>query len=395
MRAADVLILGGGVTGTSLAYQLATRKAGRIVLLERHTVAAGATGRSSAIIRQHYSHELLALMALKSLRIFERFSEVVGGDAGFVRTGYLILVPAQDREALRQNVAMHQRVGVQTEYLDGEALRQVDPRVRTADAAAGAFESEAGYGDPAGVALAFAARARDLGVELRQGVTARALRVQGGRVGAVETSEGEIPAGVVVNACNAWANSVAHPGGEPLPIQAVRAQVCVFEAPARSTPHPVVADLLTQVYFRAEGRDLTLAGSIDPREFADVVDPDRYNEGVDPTTVETFGAAALRRFTFMEQARVRKGWAGVYDVTPDGQPMLGRWGGLENYYVAVGFSGHGFKLSPVVGMILADLITTGETRVVDVSPLAPDRFQKGNPLRARHPYPSLEGHAHL
>lgn len=393
MPTADVLILGGGVMGLSIAYNLAARAAGQIIVLERKAIASGATGRSSGIVRQHYSHELLALMALRSLDIFKRFGEIVGGDAGFVQTGYVILVPDKDKEALRKNVEMHQRLGIQSIYLEGDELGNVDRRVRTEDAAAGAYEPESGYADPTAVARAYAARAQQLGVQIRQGVTATAARVREDRVIGVETSHGVFEAGVVVNACGAWANSVVCPMSERLPITPVRAQICVFQSGTdEGVTHPVVGDLMTKVYFRWERGGLTLAGSIDPREFLDVVDPDRFNEGVDAATVEFFAEAALRRFTFMDRAVARKGWSGLYDVTPDGQPIIGRSPLIQNYYLAVGFSGHGFKHSPVIGIVVADLVTSGQSSYLDISALGPRRFTEDRPVRGLHSYRSLAIH---
>lgn len=383
---ADVVVIGGGCMGTSIAWQLAQRRAGRVVLLEKRGLAGGATGRSSALIRQHYAHEALARMALRSLRVFERFDEVVGGDAQFRRTGFLVLVAPRDAAALAANVAMHRRVGIDARHLTADEVGALEPRLVRDDVAAAAWEPESGYADPVGVTVGYAAAARRLGVEVRVGVEVAELLVDREAVVGIETNAGRVAVRTVVVAAGYASRALLAPLGVDPPLRPVRHAIAIVRrSPRFGRPHPTISDRVLWSYYRPEGSALTLIGSTAAFEGRDdpEVEADRPPEY---TETARLAERFYRRFPGEHGALLRRGYTGVYDCSPDLQPILGPVPGIAGLHLAAGFSGHGFKLSPAVGELIAEKIVAGRTSLVDIELFSPGRFAADRPIRARHPY---------
>lgn len=387
-KTAEVVVVGGGSTGASIAYHLARRGVRGVVLVEKSFLAAGATGRSSAIVRQHYAYPVTARMAKLALDVFRRFDEVIGGESGFTRTGYLALVGLDDREALAANVAMQQGVGVRTRVVGPAEIRELVPQMAVDDLAAAAYEPDAGYADPAGTTAALARRARELGARVVEGVAVRRILADGGAVTGVETAEGPVAAPVVVTAVGGWTPRLLAPLGVEVPIVNTRHQIGVFQRPPDfGAPHPVCGDFLNQVYFRPEHGGLTLVGST-KHTHDDVVEPDACPETAGPEWLREFAERSVHRFPRMEAAVSRGGWAGFYDTTPDFQFVLDRAPGLAGLVVAAGFSGHGFKHSPILGDLVADLVlgTAPADPHLDLGFFALSRFDAGRLHRPRHGY---------
>jgi sarcosine oxidase subunit beta len=387
-RAAEAIVIGGGCTGASIAYHLARRGLREVVLLEKRFLACGATGQSSGIVRQHYSYPVTARMAKLCLEIFSRFDEVIGGEAGFTRTGYLALVGPEDREALVANVAMQQAVGVRTVVLGPAEIRELVPRLNIADIAAAAYEADAGFADPASTTAALARRARNLGARILEGVEVRQIRVQDGTVTGVDTSEGSLTAPVVVSAAGGWSPRLMSPLGVDVPILNTLHPLAAFERPAEfAAAHPVCGDFINEVYFRPEHGGLTLVGSTKHTR-DDVVDPDGYPDRADPRWIQEFAGRTVARFPGMETAQLRRDWCGFYDTTPDMQFVLDRVPGVRGLYLAAGFSGHGFKHSPLIGDLVADLVleTTPADPHIDLGFFSLSRFAAGRAHKARHGY---------
>jgi glycine/D-amino acid oxidase-like deaminating enzyme len=381
---ADVVIVGGGVTGCSIAYHLAQRGVRDVVVLEKGVVASGATGKSSACVRQHYSTAETCRMVLQSLHFFERFAEHTGGrSAGFVRAGYLLGVDDRLHEAMRRSVALQQSVGIDSRLIDPKEMRELEPRLYVDDFLAGCYEPDAGYADPVATAQGFAGAARDRGVRIREDTALVGIEVRDGRVAGVRTSRGEIATRAVVNAAGTWGDRVGRLVGVEIPIAVCRHKINLFARPPQAAaPHPLVYDFVHNIYTRPEAGGLTLVGPLES-EVADVADPDRYNEGV--TFEETADAMerAVRRFPVMESASLAKGYAGCFDVTPDWHPILDE-SPVPGFYVAVGFSGHGFKLSPAVGDMMARLVAEGSRPGDDVRAFRLSRFAEGKPIRGTY-----------
>ncbi|NTU82866.1 MAG: FAD-binding oxidoreductase [Chloroflexales bacterium] len=379
---ADVVVIGGGSSGTSIAWQLAQRGAGRVVLLEALHLAAGASGRSSAIIRTHYTHPALARMAQYGLGVFERFNEVVDpeSEVEFRRTGFLVLVGPQDAEALGATVALHQQLGIDSQVLSPGDLAVLEPRLALDEVGAAAWEPRSGYADPHGTVVGFARAARRAGATLRLGASATTITVGPSGVTGVETSTGRIATGTVVVAAGYRTRTLLAPHGVELPLTPVRHTITlVRRTPDFGPIHPVLADFTAGAYARPEGPELTLIGTAGPlagREDPEV-EQERPPDGVEQAAQRDW---FLRRFPDQAGASFQGGYTGTYDVSPDAQPLLGPVGAIPGLHVAAGLSGHGFKLSPAIGALIAEQILTGRTSLVDLALFDPGRFAARRPI---------------
>ena len=384
---ADVVIIGGGITGASAAYQLA-RRGVRVILCEKRFLGAGSSGKSSAILRQHYSNEITARMAHWSLTVFQNFSAVVGGDAGYTRTGFIMLVDARHRAGLEENVKLQQAVGVRTGIISLDELRVLDPGIAVTDEMAVAYEPEGGYADPALTIAAFAAGARQAGAEIWQETRVTNILQEGERVTGVETTRGKIECASVVNCANAWAPQIGKMVNVELPVRAERHQVATFQAPPDAArPRLTAADFPHEMYYRPEGARLTLTGSLDPAH-GQLCDPDNYNEAADFEFLADEASRLRERYPSMEQAMIRGGWSGLYGVTPDWHPIIDEVPAGSGFFVAAGFSGHGFKLGPAVGVMIADMVTRQKvpTDLLDRSLFRYARFAEDKPVVGKYEY---------
>ncbi len=382
----DAIIIGGGIMGCSTALEL-SRRGLQVALLDKDLIGAGPTGKSSAIIRQHYSNELTARMALYSLRVFQDFEDRVGGDCGFTTTGFVALAQTSDRAGLEANVAMQRHVGIQTELLSAEALQEMVPGLQTSDLVIAAYEPESGYADPYLTVTAYAQAARNAGASIMQETLVTDISFTGGRVSGVKTTAGEIASPIVINATGAWAAGVAAPTGIDLPINSCRVQVAFFRRPpAHESPHPVIADFINATYFRSETGQLTLVGLIDPAEADAIVDPDNYREGLDDDFVLQAGGGLVNRYPAMEHSQHTGGYASLYAITPDWHPILDELPAVSGCYVCSGFSGHGFKLGPAVGLMMADLVTREQQAEFNTHRFRYSRFAEGDPVVGQYEY---------
>lgn len=382
----DALVVGAGIMGCCSAFELAGRGLS-VGVLEKSGLGSGSTGKSSAIIRQHYSNEVTARMALYSLGVFQNFREVVGGDAGFRRTGFLVLTPDKDLQGLQANVALQRSVGIQTELLDAVELRQRWPYLETGDLIAAAYEEQSGYADPNLTLQSYAQAARARGATLHLDTRVTSVRFAAGRVQGVETTQGSFAAPVLINCAGAWGSRVAQLAGVEAPIASCRVQVAFFRRPpGLEHDHPVVADFNQAVYWRPETGGLTLVGLIDPPEKEAVVDPDRYREAVDFEFVADAGERLVRRFPGMQHGQGAGGFAALYGITPDWHPFIDESPQGSGFYICAGFSGHGFKLGPAVGRMAADMVLGQTTEGMDRRLFRLNRLREGQPVRGRYEY---------
>jgi sarcosine oxidase, subunit beta len=383
MERADVVVIGGGVMGTSIAFNLARRRAGRVILLEKATVCSGTSAKSSAIVRTHYTTRPTAQMALLARGIFERWADEVGGESGFVRTGMLFMGPPDSRDRVERTLRMNQEVGIEASLIGPEDVRQISPHLRVPEGAAVVWEPRSGYGSPHEVASSFARRFTELGGELRQSTPVTAIDTRGGQVRGVRTPRGEIAAGHVVIAAGPWAGPVGRLAGLDLPVTPSRESIVTLRPTFDWSPvHPVTGDLVNEVYLRPETGGLILVGNT--RDTIVPGDPDHYEDrpGADHTTEILTRLAHL--MPGVATAAITGGWSGMYEVSPDWNPIMGTAIGTAGLHYAVGFSGHGFKLSPVVGILMAEQVLDGRARTIDITPYRLERFRDGQALRVAY-----------
>jgi glycine/D-amino acid oxidase-like deaminating enzyme len=381
-RTADAVIIGAGVMGTSTAFQLVQRGVERVIVLEKSTVAAGSSGKSSALVRMHYTFLPEARLALASLRWFQEWHERVGGNCGFTKTGFIRLVTPDKAHLLRKNVARLRDIGVNTALISGAELRQLDPGVTTSDVEVAAYEPDSGYADGYATAYAFMEAARRGGAALYQGVAVTGIRVQGGRVQGVETTAGDIATPLVISTAGPWSGPLLKRLGIDLSLVPSRHQVMILERPPE-VPPPLIYIAPHSLYFRPDAPGLTLVG-YGPGQ--DGVDPDNYRDAVDDDIKAQGATHIVQRYPAMQHAGMRRGYAGCYTMTPDGKMIVDRAPGIEGLYIGAGFSGTGFKISPAVGIALAELATQSQATTVDVAAFRATRFAEGRMLRAQFEY---------
>ena len=383
--AADVVVVGGGVVGTGIAFHLARLGAGKVTLLERSpALAAGATGRSGALVRTHYTDVPEAAMAWAALPWFEGWADLVGGSCGFVRTGFLQLVHPADTDLLRRNVGVLQGLGVDTRLVDASEAREIEPALAIADGEVAAYEPRSGYADPVATTNALAAAAGRLGADIRTGVPVRALCERGSRVTGVRTARETIDAGTVVLANGCWSAPLLAPLGVRPPIEPYRAQRTVLARPpglSGATGHRTVIDRRTGVYTRPDGADGTLVGLSRAAERLD--SPDGVE--VEPGFPERARDRLAETFPAFAGAPVRASKAGPLDVTPDRCALIGPVTGWDGLVLAAGMSGSGFKKAPAIGACVAELVVHGRATTAPIESFAPDRFDRGAPIE-RHDY---------
>ena len=325
-------------------------------------------------------------MARDCLAVFQHFDELIGGDCGFVTTGMVIMADEQRAEALRTNVKMQQEQGVDTQLIQPEEVSEAAPGYSGVGVALACYEPGAGVTDPMSTTHSFAKRARDFGATIREGVTVTRILTEGERVTGVHTSAGDLQAPIVVLVANVWSVALVQSTGIALPVTATRHPMLALRRPddfgGRMGLHAVGLDLTRDIYLRPDTGGMTLVGSAE--NVFTPSDPDNYAQGLSEQEIAHFRAKAGGSIPALARSVPRGGWAGIYDDTPDFHPILDRLPGYEGLYCAAGFSGHGFKLSPVVGQWMAQLILTG-TKPDDMQHFAFDRFSQGREIRPRYP----------
>ncbi|HET7010995.1 MAG TPA: FAD-dependent oxidoreductase [Anaerolineales bacterium] len=383
---ADAIIIGAGIHGASLAFHLSLRGL-RPLVLERRFIAAGATGRSSGLVRMHYDLEPESALAWASFRIFHEWKNIVGGDCGFTRTGFVQIVDPAAEDRLQANVAMHQRLGIPSLLVTADDVRRLAPSFRTDDFAVAAFEPESGYADPTASASGFLEAARGRGARLVQEARVQSIRIAGGRIVGVDTTQGAFDAPIIVNTAGAWAAEIGHMTGVDLPVTTWRHDTAFFVRPPELGPsHPTVIDFIHSMYFRPETGGLTLVGLEDGNPIG--LSPEGDSGRAQPGFVERAIDRICRRIPAMEGGSLHSANGGFDGITPDQRAILDQVG-PEGFFVACGFSGTGFKIGPAVGACMSERILDGRATTVDITPFRFARFAEGKPLSGEHAYESI------
>ncbi len=371
---ADVVIIGGGIIGLSIGYHLGKMKAGKIVLLEKGQLGEGSTSRCVGGIRTQFSTEINILFSLESVKVFGHFEEEFGVDPEFRRIGYLFLATTDlDVKIFKQNIALQKKFGIPVEWVDPDEIRRRYPYLRVDDVLGGTFCAWDGYAGPSEVLSGFAGGAKRAGVRIYEGVEAKEILVDKGRVTGVRMERGEISSPVVVNAGGPYASVIGEMAGIQIPVRALRRQVFVT-APFHLTDQmiPLTIDFHRGWYFRQELEGLLLSGPLDQEP--------SFNTNTDYEAMVEASEDATYRVPVLEKARIARGWAGLYEISPDNHAILGKVPGLEGFILANGFSGHGFQHSPAVGKVISELIVDGKATTIDISSLSIERFEKGELL---------------
>ena len=387
---ADVVIIGGGVIGTSTALALASAGVRRVILLEKSALASGASGRSSALVRMHYTNAEDARLAWASYPVFRDWTERIGGPSPFTRSGVVAVVGPEDAAALRSNVEMLRGIGIDTVALSPAELKTLQPFANVDDVGAAAYEPASGYASPADVVEGFRRRAQDRGAQIRQWTAVTGIVRRESAVVGVETPAGRIDCGAVVMAAGAWAPRLCREIGFDLPARPKALDtMLVTRPPEMARPHMVIIDHVLGTYFRPESDVLTIAGV--PCQVWDI-DPETMGTGLPPSAPIEGAQLLTHRMPAMERAELARGYRAFDCYSPDRHAILGAVGGIDGLYLATGFSGSGFKIAPAVGTCLAELITEGRAKTVDIDAFRVERFAEGKQIAGQHPYKPRRDH---
>jgi len=378
----DAVVIGGGIIGASVAHFLTKLGYGRVALVEKSEICGGSTQYSAAHIRQHYSNEVAIRLAVRGAGMFAKAEEELGGPAGFVQHGYMVIAPPDQEQAIRDVVPVQQRFGVQTEILTPEEVSHRWPELDVEGIALACFEQTSGYADPVATVRALVRSAQQQGLEVLEGCEATAIATEGGRVAGVVTGEGTIATGVVVNAAGPWGDRIGRMVGVDYPIRFSREHEAVFEAPAGFGEIPVMSDAAQRLYFRHYGEGKVLVGEGWPKQ-AEPADPESYDAGTDEAHLARMVPRLVRRVPSLAKTigsdgyggTYVTGYSGVYDITEDWYPIVGEEE-VGGFYSAFGGSGHCFKLGPAIGEALASVIA-GDEPGIDISSLSGTRFAAG------------------
>jgi sarcosine oxidase subunit beta len=372
---ADVVIVGGGIIGASIAYHLAARGVRDVVVLEREQLGGGSTTRNAGGVRLQFSTEINVRLSLRSLPRIEHFADEMGVDPHLRQVGYLFLITAErDVAPFEESLAMWQRLGVPAQRLDAAGVHQVFPELRVDDIRFATLCMRDGYCDPTSLLNGYVARAREKGVKFREHEPVTAISREGDRVTGVRTPKGETACATVVNAAGAWGAEVGQLAGIDLPIRPLRRQIFVTDpVPGLDRDFPLTVEFASSLYFHRESGGV-LMGMADP------TDGPGFDASVNWDFLPTLVERALYRLPVLERAKVKTGWAGFYEDTPDKHPIIGAVPGLAGFLCATGFSGHGIMHAPATGEAIAELIVDRRTSL-DVTALAYDRFRRGDLIK--------------
>ena len=380
---ADFIIIGGGVIGCSTAYNLAKHGAKNVVLLERGELASGGTAKSCAIVRTHYSIETNLNHAVESLHIFSHFDDLIGGDAGWQRTGYIILGPEAHREPMLQVFAKQNERGIDTRVLSPEEAAEMHPLLNYDDAEVIGYDTQAGYADPYLTTTSYADRAKELGVDIHTGTTVTSLTLDGD-LKTIETTGDRFESPVIILAAGPWTNALVRPAGLEFPYEISRHKVITLKI---GRPYekswPIVKDLTTpdKIYFRPDSGGVVLIGTGDHGD--PIEDADSLTDHIDDGHLERIADLIAHRMPAFADAQCVAGWTGPYDISADWNPIVGAVPGYNGLYVAVGFSGHGFKLAPTIGEALAQTALGLNVRV-PIADYGLERFAAGHALHGAY-----------
>lgn len=381
---ADAVIIGGGAVGTSTLYHLTKLGMSNLILLEKGALAAGSTGDSAAIVRQHYSNPVSIHLVMRSIEILKSFPEELGQDV-FDQIGWVFLAPERAAESFKINLRQLQQLGVNTKEISIDEAAEHIPGLNRAGIAHAAYEPDGGFCDPQQLCVGFAQGAEAVGAQLLLNTAATGISMSNNRVTGVTTSSGYISTRIVVNAAGPWAHQVGTWAGLDLPLEVSREQEIMVRVP-KGTPLPkrAVSNMIDRIYFRPTREpDTVLVGVGHPKD-NESVSPDNYNRKADTEFTKDAGARLTYRLPHMSGADLIASWAGLYTITPDWSMIVDRAPGVDGLFLAIGGSGHSFKLAPALGQCMAELILNGQSATVDINSLRASRFKEGNPMRSTY-----------
>ncbi|CAN5715375.1 FAD-binding oxidoreductase [soil metagenome] len=384
MSTADVVVIGGGVNGVSTAFNLAKLGAGKIVLVERGQLGSGASGKSGALVRMHYTNPYESKLAYESLKIFQDWADEVGGDCGWQQPGFVEVVAPGYEDELAANVRDQREIGINTRVVSTEDLQELFPEMHVDDVGAAAYEPESGWADPNATTFAFAEAAVGLGVEIKTHCEVLSIVIQDGKVTGVQTTDGRIDSDTIVVAPGIGGGQLLGPLGLDPGLYPQRTKVALFRRPfGFRGGQPVVIDAINDAWMRPDSGGLTLIGAESGSLHGET---ESFDQTIDNAYIEVARQSLSNRFPIFRDSVMRGGWAGLYSMSPDHRPIIDQPESVEGLYIMVGDSGSSFKTAPAIGKCLAEWIVHGEPQTADLSPFNLARFDSDNPWLADSNY---------
>jgi len=374
-KTADIVIIGGGIIGVSIAYYLGKMGARDVVVFEKDLIGAGSTGLCAGGIRRQWSTEVNMHFAMKSFEVFQNFEEEFGVSSEFHQIGYLFLARDEEElESFKKNIELQNRFGVPSQLLTREEVKKEWPFLNLEDVFGGAFCDTDGYAGPNEVTHAIAKGARRHGAKIFEKTEVISIEVARDRIVSVTTGDGRVETRTVVNAAGPYAANVGRFAGVEIPVNPIRRQLFVTDPFDKIPPSvPLTIDHKQNFYFRREGECILLSGPQDEKP--------SFNLTTDFDSMVQTAEKAMHRVPVFEMVKIFRGWAGLYEISPDNHAILGKVPEVEGLILAVGFSGHGFQHGPAAGMAIAELIVNGKSESIDIDPLAPTRFKEGKAIK--------------
>ncbi|MFV1951202.1 MAG: NAD(P)/FAD-dependent oxidoreductase [Nitrospinota bacterium] len=368
----DVVIIGGGIVGISIAYHLAKKGCSNVIVLEKERlIGAGSTSKGAGGIRQQFSSEINIRLSMESVKIFEQLADEIGCKDLFYQNGYLFLLSTEEEmESFKKNVVLQRDMGLEVDILSPGDVKSMIPFVNTDDLLGATFCGTDGYADTDGVLQGFAREAKRLGAEIYLQTEVEGIEVKNGKVCRVKTGRGDIETHMLINAAGPYSAIIGKMAGIDLPVRPFRRQIFITESMSFIPDSmPMVIDFHARFYCRKESGGLLMGGG-------EKKEPSSFDTNVDWDSLEILVEKGIHRIPAIKDAKIKRGWAGLYSITPDFNPILGRVPRVEGFICAVGFSGHGFMHSPVAGKLISELIIDGEASTIDISPLSINRFEE-------------------
>jgi sarcosine oxidase, subunit beta len=371
IKSADIVIIGGGVQGNSIAYNLAKRGQKNIVILERNTCASGSSGRCAAGVRQQFGTEMNCILARESVRILEQLSEELDYDIELNQKGYLILAYTEKELAqFKKNVQLQQSLGIASKLITPEEAKEIVPLINIKDVLAATYCPTDGNANPLLTTFAYAEAARRLGVKLYRFTEAQKIESEHNQVTAVLTNQGRISTNTVVNAAGEYAKEVGEIAGVEIPVYSQRHQILVTE-PVEPLWDPMLMSFSRNFYFQQLPNGTIVGGYGDPEN--EIIG---HNLKATWQFSKVMAKKMIQLVPALKNVHMVRQWAGSYIMSPDSQPILGEHPQLNGYYMSVGFSGHGYMLAPVSGKMLAQCILNQEIEL-PIEKLDIGRFKRG------------------
>jgi len=374
-KTADIVIIGGGIIGVSVAYYLGKMGAKNVILIEKDLIGQGSTGLCVGGIRRQWSTEVNMHFSLKAFQIYQNFEDEFGVDPEFHQIGYLFLATSQQElQIFKKNVEFQNRFGVPSQILTSKEVKKGWPFLNTEDVFGGAFCDTDGYAGPYEVTEGIARGARRHGVEIFQNTEVTSIEVERDRIVSVTTKVGRVETPMVVNATGPYAASVGRMAGIEIPVKPIRRQLFVTDAFHMIPPSvPLTIDQRQNFYFLREGEAVLFSGPQDELP--------SFNLKTDFNSMVETAEKAIHRVPAFEETNMARGWAGLYEISPDNHAILGKAPEVEGLFLANGFSGHGFQHGPAAGMVMAELILNGRAETINIDPLAIKRFKEGKTIK--------------